>query len=172
MVAVHEGGPPKKPENFPATAEKKLVTGVSWLEAERFATHHGLALPTEAEWECAARNERSLFTWGDAYSPQGAIAFQDPVDEPYVVGSRPETASARGVHDLLGQFGEYCADPFGPYPGADPARWHKLFPNAPGQRVVRGGYDINQDATTVSRRGVPDNERRTHLKFRCVRREK
>ena len=159
-----------QPEKFLPTPEKNFVTGVSWHEARQYAEHHGLALPTEAEWECAARRERSLFTWGDEYFPQGGVAFRDPVDEPYAVGSRPETASARGVHDLLGQFGEYCADPFAPYPGADLAQWQRMFPSSQGQRVVRGGYDINQDATTVSRRGVPEYERRTHLKVRCVRR--
>jgi formylglycine-generating enzyme required for sulfatase activity len=159
-----------KPETWPLTDGKRFVSGVSWREAEAYATHHELALPTEAEWECAARRDRSLFTWGDSYFPQGEVAFKDPVDEPYAVGSRPQLASARGVHDLLGQFGEYCADWFGPYPGADPATWSKLFPTTQGQRTVRGGYDLNQDATCVSRRGVPETERRTHLKFRCVRR--
>jgi formylglycine-generating enzyme required for sulfatase activity len=148
-----------------------FVTGVSWEEARGFAQHHGLDLPSEFEWECAARNDRSFFTWGDSYFPQGEVAFRPPVLDPYAVGSRPELVSARGVHDLLGQFGEYCVNKLAPYPGADVAAFEKLFPSWRGQRVVRGGYDINQDATCVSRRGVPQSERRTHLKFRCVRRE-
>lgn len=73
------------------------------------------------------------------------------------------------MHDLVGQFGEYCRDELEPYPGADPAWWDAHFPGWRGQRVVRGGYDVHQLATCVSRRGVPENERRTHLKFRCVR---
>jgi len=150
--------------------EKHFVTGVSWQEARAFAQHNKLDLATEAEWECAARHERSLFTWGDSYYPQGEIAFRPPVFDTHEIGSRPQIASARGVHDLLGQFGEYCADKFGPYPGADVDAFTKLFPGWGNKRVVRGGYDLDQDATCVSRRGVPEDEPRTHLKFRCVRR--
>lgn len=150
--------------------DDRFVTGISWSDADAYARHHELELPSEAEWEHAARDGRNLFTWGDAYSPQGDIAFAAPVDRPYVVGTRPETASYLGVHDLLGPFGEYCADPFAAYPGADLALWSDHFPDSRGQRTVRGGYDLHQDATCVSRRGVPPDERRTHLKFRCVRR--
>jgi formylglycine-generating enzyme required for sulfatase activity len=151
-------------------AADAFVTGVSWQEAQAYARHHGAELPTEAEWECAARPDRRLFTWGDTYAPAGDIAFTPPVLETYRVGSRPATASPRGIHDLLGQFGEYTASSFGPYPGADVAAFEKLYPQWRGQRVQRGGYDVHQDATCVSRRGVPEGERRTHIKFRCVRR--
>lgn len=151
-------------------APDAFVTGISWREAQAYARHHGAELPTEAEWECAARQDRRLFTWGDHYFPEGDAAFEPPVLETYRVGSRPTTASPRGVHDLLGQFGEYTASPFAPYPGADVAAFEKLFPSWRGQRVQRGGYDVHQDATCVSRRGVPEDERRTHMKFRCVRR--
>jgi formylglycine-generating enzyme required for sulfatase activity len=147
-----------------------FVTGISWREAQEYAHHNGGELPTEAEWECAARQDRRLFTWGDHYFPEGEAAFAPPVLEAYRVGSRPTTASPRGIHDLLGQFGEYTASAFAPYPGADAAAFARLFPQWRGQRVQRGGYDVHQDATCVSRRGVPEDERRTHLKFRCVRR--
>lgn len=159
------------PEGGVITPPDAFVTGLSWREAQMYVHHYDLALPTEAEWECAARRERELFTWGDSYFPQGEIAFRPPARNPYIVGTRPETASARGVQDLLGHFGEYCADLFEPYPGADRAAFERLFPGSHGQRVVRGGYDLDQDATCVSRRGVPEHERRTHLKFRCVRRD-
>jgi iron(II)-dependent oxidoreductase len=145
-----------------------FVTGISWQEANAYAAHYQLDLPSEAEWEHAARNDRSFFTWGDAYFPQGTAAFE--IDEPYAVGTRPGIAIVRGVHDLLGIFGEYSREPFGPYPGMDLARWERRFPNTRGHRAVRGGYDPNQDATCVSRRGVPEDERRKHVKFRCVRR--
>jgi len=151
-------------------AADDFVTGISWHEAMRYALDNGGELPTEAEWECAARVDRRLFAWGDAYGSQGNVAFTAPVLETYKVGSRAETANPRGIHDLLGQFGEYTASEFYPYPGANVAAFEKLWPNWRGLRVQRGGYDTRQDATTVSRRGVPDNERRQHIKFRVVRR--
>jgi len=159
-----------KPDKFPMTAEKKFVTGISWQEADAYARHHGGGLPTEAEWECAARMDHRFFTWGDAYATGADVTFRAPHLEPYAVGTKPEIASPRGVHDLLGMFGEYCADLFGPYPGADREAFAKLYANLEGMRTVRGGYDINQDSTCVARRPVPQTERRTHLKFRCVRR--
>jgi formylglycine-generating enzyme required for sulfatase activity len=145
-----------------------FVTGVSWEEATAYARFRGGELPTEQEWEVAARGDRRLFTWGDNYGPQGDVAFTPPVLETYRVGSRGATAAKNGVQDLLGQFGEYTSSPFGPYPGADLAQFEKLYPRWKGQVVQRGGYDVHQDATCVSRRGVPINERRTHIKFRCV----
>jgi iron(II)-dependent oxidoreductase len=157
-------------QSAPWGPEQHFVSGISWAEASAYATHYGLELPSEAEWEIAARSDRRLFTWGDTYFPEGTIAFADPVDLPYAVGARASTKSPRGVHDLLGYFGEYCRDAFAPYPGANINAFATLFPNAAGQRVVRGGYDVHQDGTCVSRRGVPEHERRTHLKFRCVRR--
>ena len=149
-------------------APDDFVTGISWREALRYAKDHGGDLATEAEWECAARVDRRLFTWGDAYFPQGDVAFSPPVIETYRVGSRPATANPRGIHDLIGSFGEYTTSMFEPYPGANVAAFAKLWPNPHGQRVLRGGYDTRQDATTVSRRAVPEDERRTHIKFRVV----
>ena len=147
-----------------------FVTGISWRDARAYAHHHQLDLPTEAEWECAARSGRSFWPWGDAYFPQGEIAFAPPFDEPYAVGTRRKVESARGVHDLIGTFGDLCSDLFAPYPGADRAAWDRLFPNTAGQRMLRGGITPDQNATCVSRRGVPENEPRSHVKFRCVRR--
>ena len=166
QYAVETGAP----ESAKPGSDECFVTGVSWQDAAGFAKHYGLDLPSEAEWECATRHLGSFFTWGNEYFPQGDVAFSDPQYETYPVGSRPQLASARGVHDLLGQFGEYCRDPFAPYQGADRALWERHFPGWQGQRVVRGGFDFNQDATCVSRHPVPENERRTHLKFRCARR--
>jgi formylglycine-generating enzyme required for sulfatase activity len=154
----------------PPGEDRQFVTGISWKEAMAYAHHHRVELPTEAEWECAARDRRSFFTWGNYYFPHGELAFALPVDRPYDVGSRPKLASRRGVHDLLGHFGEYCWDPFAPYDGADLEAFDRHFPDRRGHRTVRGGYDVYQDATCVSRRGVPETERRTHIKFRCVRR--
>jgi formylglycine-generating enzyme required for sulfatase activity len=150
--------------------EQCFVSGISWEECAAYAKHYKLDLPMEAEWEVAARFDRRFFTWGDSYFPQGNVAFAPPVDMPYAVGTRAATESPQGVHDLLGQFGEYTRDPFRPYPGADAAVFAKLFPGTAGQRTVHGGYDVYQDATCVSRRPVPAGERRKHLKFRCVRR--
>jgi formylglycine-generating enzyme required for sulfatase activity len=153
-----------------AATDTAFVSGISWNDAQAYAHYYQLDLPSETEWECAARRDRRFFTWGDAYFPQGKDAFAEPTHQAYIVGSRPQLASPAGVHDLLGQFGEFCADRFAPYPGANLALFREHFPDSRTQRVVRGGYDVYQDATCVARRGVAPDERRLTIKFRCVRR--
>jgi formylglycine-generating enzyme required for sulfatase activity len=152
--------------------EREFVTGVSWNEARAYARHHGLDLPTEAEWEHAARNGRSFFPWGDSYFPEGRAAFTPPTGAPWEVGSRPSLASWAGVHDLSGEFGEYCADELAPYPGADTPLFDRLHHGRwRGQRVIRGGFDVLQDSTCVFRAGIAPDHRDRLLKVRCVHRD-
>lgn len=150
--------------------DRVFVTGLSWREATAYAEHHGLRLPTEAEWELAARKDRRLFPWGDSYFPLGRVAFpEDGSSEAWVVGSRPELASPWGVHDLIGEFGEYTCEPFSPYQGTDEALFERHFPDARTERAVRGGYNVYMDSTCVYRNGIGEELRATNMKFRCVR---
>ncbi len=151
--------------------EAQFVTGVSWSEAAAYAEYQGAALPTEAEWERAARNGRSFFTWGNDYFPAGRIAFpEDAINAPWPVGSRPELASIHGIHDLLGPFGEFTADVFTPYPGSDTTWFDQRFPRWRTERAVRGGWDSQQDSTTVFRSTTGEDERTRIVKIRLVRR--
>jgi formylglycine-generating enzyme required for sulfatase activity len=157
----------RKPDGW----EAHFVTGVSPDEADAYAAHYGLSLPTEAEWERASRDGRQFFPWGDEYFPNGRTAFQAPVKSTYAVGSRPELASWCGVHDLVGQFGEFTSSTFEPYPGTSVALLDKHFHGQwKGLRVARGGYDVFQDATCVFRRPIPAERAARLKKFRCVER--
>ena len=148
-----------------------FVTGVSWREASEFASYHDASLPTEIEWERAARSGRSFFPWGDSYFPLGRIAFPETGSSyAWEVGSRPKLASIYGVQDLIGEFGEFTSDPFTPYPGADVAKIERWYPHWRKERAVRGGYDTLQDSTAVYRNGVEPDVRARWLKFRLVRR--
>lgn len=151
--------------------DRQFLTGISWREANAYADRRGLALPSEVEWERAARNGRSFFPWGNNYFPHGRIAFPETGSSlPWIVGSRPALASMHGVHDLIGEFGEFTSDRFGPYPGGDAAYFDRHFPQWRNERAVRGGFDVEQDSTTVYRNGIGDAVRARDLKFRCVRR--
>jgi formylglycine-generating enzyme required for sulfatase activity len=145
-----------------------LVTGVNWSDATAYAAHHGLALPSEAQWERAARDDRSFFPWGDELEPEGLQAHASGA-LPFAVGHHPSLASVAGVHDLIGRFGTLCRDDFGPYPGGDVAWFDAHYPSWRGQKVVRGGYSVHQDSTCVYRNGVAPDRRNKFVGFRCVK---
>jgi|GEM_PF-6364115 len=135
-----------------------------------YAAYYGLALPMEAQWERATRGDRRLFPWGDEYFPHDRIAFpENGSDQVWAVGSRPALASLYGVEDLIGEFGEYTADPFMPYPGTDIELFERHLPDWRDERAVRGGYDVYQDSTCVYRNSIGEDDRAADVKFRCVR---
>lgn len=127
------------------------VLHVTWYEADAYARWAGRRLPSEAEWEKAARHDpvsgRSRrFPWGDAApGPQHANLGQRHL-QPAPVGSYPEGASPYGVRQLIGDVWEWTASDFTPYPGfkAWPYReYSEVFFAPPGEpaeyKVLRGG---------------------------------
>jgi iron(II)-dependent oxidoreductase len=98
------------------------VSSISWFEADAYARWSGKRLPTEAEWEFAARfdpatGESRRYPWGDqAPSPEQA-RFGMSGWRADSAGRRPEGASALGLLDLAGGVWEWTSTPFLPYPG-------------------------------------------------------
>ncbi|MDT9685072.1 ergothioneine biosynthesis protein EgtB [Streptomyces sp. TRM76323] len=122
------------------------VLHVSWYEADAYARWAGRRLPTEAEWEKAARYDpvsgRSRrYPWGDAEpTPDHANLGQRHL-RPAPAGAYPAGASPLGVRQLIGDVWEWTASDFLPYPGfvAFPYREYSEVFFGPGHKVLRGG---------------------------------
>ncbi|MFE5908970.1 ergothioneine biosynthesis protein EgtB [Streptomyces wedmorensis] len=126
--------------------EEEPVLHVSWYEADAYARWAGRRLPSETEWEKAARYDpgsgRSRrYPWGDAEpGPEHANLGQRHL-RPAPAGSYPEGASPLGVRQLIGDVWEWTASDFLPYPGftAFPYKEYSEVFFGPDHKVLRGG---------------------------------
>lgn len=152
---------------------------VTWSEASAFCEWDGGRLPTEAEWERAARGLLGRrYPWGNVYNPllanHGRFGSDelDAIDgflEVAPVGSFPWGKSAEGIEDLGGNVEEWVRDAFAPHYDPAPVR-NPMGPPSSELRVVRGGsFKKGRAATRAAYRSADfASTRSTARGFRCV----
>jgi sulfatase modifying factor 1 len=174
----------KKPfgPSGPEAEDNHPVTQVSWNDAVAFATWAGKRLPTEAEWEFAARsgkNSGEKFSWGNQVSENGkffANTWQGTLEKPeshdgYLftapVGSFGENEA--GLTDMGGNVWQWCADNYKAYPGSN-----EQVREDSNVKVIRSGsffYDqYGEDSFSVSGRSMNSHETSLfNTGFRCAK---
>ncbi len=189
---------PEGPGSSISGREDHPVVHVAWEDAVAYAAWAGKRLPTEAEWEFAARGglDGAVNVWGDEpVDPrrcnilQGRFPDGDTAEDGFAgtapVGSFP--ANGFGLHDMAGNVWEWCADrydagayarragaggpvvdPMGPDRSVDPR-----MPHAADTRVQRGGSFLCHDSYCASyrpsaRMSATPDSAMSHLGFRCV----
>ncbi len=154
------------------------VVHVCWYEADAFARWAGGRLPTEAEWEKAARFDpvtgaSRRFPWGDAEPTSAHANLGQRHLQPAPAGSYPDGASASGVRQLLGDVWEWTASGFRPYPGfrAFPYREYSEAFFGSRYKVLRGGaFGVDPAACRATFRNWDHPVRRQIFSgFRCAR---
>ncbi|MFD7416696.1 formylglycine-generating enzyme family protein [Kitasatospora purpeofusca] len=147
---------PEGPGSSVTTRQNHPVVHVSWHDAQAYCAWSGTRLPTEAEWEYAARGglEQARYPWGDELTPggrhlcniwQGVFPTLNTAADGHR-GTAPVTAfrpNGFGLHNTVGNVWEWCADWFSPdFHRTGPGREHRRDPLGPPDgtaRVMRGG---------------------------------
>ena len=185
-----DGATWRHPEGPGSTIKQRWdhpVVHVSWRDAVTYAAWAGKRLPTEAEWECAARGGlvQQRFPWGDELMPggrhrcniwQGVFPTRNTAEDGHV-GTAPAKSfkpNGYGLYNVAGNIWEWCHDWFSPDFHATGPRVDPTGPPAGTRKVIRGGSYLchhsycNRYRVGARTANTPDSST-GNTGFRCVR---
>jgi formylglycine-generating enzyme required for sulfatase activity len=159
---------------------------ITWFEANAYCSNRGARLPTEAEWEYAARGPDNLvYPWGNTFdgtrlnycdfncpNPGADRNFNDGYNDTAPVGSYPDGASWVGALDMAGNVWEWVSTILQPYPYLpDDGREVGSEPDSTGLRMVRGGgrLDLNYMTRSSNRNERLVHQHDSRFGVRCAR---
>jgi formylglycine-generating enzyme required for sulfatase activity len=152
-------------DNFPAL-------WINWSDAFSYCQRVGARLPTEAEWEKAARGtDGRIYPWGNGSPTNSLLNYNSSIGDANAVGSYPLGASPYGALDMAGNVWEWVNDWFSSNYYASSPSSNPQGPSSGGNRVFRGGaFDSTEGLIRSATRGGGDPKGPSfNLGFRCTR---